>query len=100
MSTVFLVLFSFLNPALAVVFIWLLTDWVNKAFATTFWPLMGIFFLPTTTLVYMASMLEYGHLTGGYLILFVMAVFWDIFRKIVRTKDAIERFDYEYSKKR
>jgi hypothetical protein len=40
-------------PRLALLFVWLFTPLVNRAFHYTFlWPLLGIIFLPFTTLMY------------------------------------------------
>ena len=40
-------------PRLALLFLWLFTPLVNRAFHFTFiWPLLGLIFLPFTTLMY------------------------------------------------
>ncbi|HKF36190.1 MAG TPA: hypothetical protein VKB35_04760 [Ktedonobacteraceae bacterium] len=40
-------------PRLALLFVWLFTPLVNRAFHFTFiWPLLGLIFLPFTTLMY------------------------------------------------
>lgn len=39
-------------PRLAVLFVWLFTPLVNRAFTIVIWPLLGIIFLPFTTLMY------------------------------------------------
>ena len=39
-------------PRLAVLFIWLFTPLVNRAFTMVIWPILGIIFLPFTTLTY------------------------------------------------
>ncbi len=50
-------------PRLALLFVWLFTPLVNRAFHFTFiWPLLGIIFLPFTTLMYV---LVYNPLVGG-----------------------------------
>jgi hypothetical protein len=49
-------------PRLALLFVWLFTPLVNRAFHNTFiWPLLGIIFLPFTTLIYV---LVYNPLVG------------------------------------
>ncbi len=49
-------------PRLALLFVWLFTPLVNRAFHFTFiWPLLGIIFLPFTTLMYV---LVYNPLVG------------------------------------
>jgi hypothetical protein len=39
-------------PRLALIIMWIFTDYVSRAFTTWVWPLLGVFFLPFTTLVY------------------------------------------------
>jgi hypothetical protein len=39
-------------PRLAVLFVWLFTPLVNRAFTMVIWPILGIIFLPFTTLMY------------------------------------------------
>ncbi len=72
------VLFALLLPRAAMVFIWLLTDWFARAYDTALGPVLGFIFLPYTTLAYMAAMLNAGALTGGWLILLIVAVLVDL----------------------
>ena len=66
-------------PRVALVLIWLLTDWTRTAFATTLWPLLGFLFLPYTTLCYMwASNATRHHINGGWVFLVVLGVFLDM----------------------
>ena len=61
------------------VFVWLLTDWFGRAFDGTVWPLLGFLLMPYTTLAYMAAMLKGdGSLSGGWLLLVVVAVVVDV----------------------
>jgi hypothetical protein len=39
-------------PRLALVLMWLFTPWVNRAFETFVVPLLGLIFLPLTTVIY------------------------------------------------
>ena len=48
-------------PRLAVLFVWLFTPLVNRAFTMVIWPILGIIFLPFTTLMYV---LVYNPLVG------------------------------------
>ena len=59
-------------------FIWLLTDWFTRAFETTLWPVLGFLFMPYTTLAYMAAMLNAGSVSGGWLVLVIVAVLVDV----------------------
>jgi hypothetical protein len=65
-------------PRVLLFFIWLLTDWFTLAFEARTWPVLGFLFMPYTTLAYMAAMLNNDHaLSGGWLVLFVIAVVVD-----------------------
>lgn len=46
-------------PRLALILVWLTTDYLDRAYATIIWPLLGFFILPTTTLAYAFAM-NYG----------------------------------------
>jgi hypothetical protein len=66
-------------PRLVMVFILLLTNWFNLAFQTVLWPLLGFFFMPYTTLAYMGAMINNHHeVTGVWLVLLIVAVFFDL----------------------
>jgi len=45
-------LIAVFSPRLAIVLLWLFTNYVDRAFAGWFLPLLGLFFLPWTTLFY------------------------------------------------
>jgi hypothetical protein len=51
MGCLFLLLMM-LSPRLGIIFLWAFTDYVSRAFDTWFWPLLGLVFLPWTTLMY------------------------------------------------
>jgi hypothetical protein len=46
------VLIAALSPRLAVLLMWIFTPWVDRAFGPVIWPILGILFLPLTTLLY------------------------------------------------
>lgn len=70
---------SLFMPRGVLFFIWLLTDWLSKAYETSIWPFLGFLLMPYTTLAYMAAMLNNNHsLSGGWLFLFVIAVLVDL----------------------
>ena len=72
------VLLALLTPRLVMFFIWLLTTWFQQAYATTIWPLLGFFFMPYTTLAYMAAMLNAHGVSGGWLVLLIVAIIVDL----------------------
>ncbi len=45
-------LIAVLSPRFALLLLWLFSPWVDKAFAGFFLPLLGLVFLPWTTLMY------------------------------------------------
>ena len=60
-------------PRLALLFVWIFTNLVNRAFHNTFiWPLLGIIFLPFTTLFYVFAYMPALGLTGwGWLFVII-----------------------------
>lgn len=74
-----LVLIALLVPRVVLFFMWLLTDWFVLAYETILWPLLGFFLMPYATLAYLMAMLHNGYrLSGGWLIIFVLAVLVDL----------------------
>ncbi len=71
-------LLALLAPRLVMFFIWLLTGWFGHAYGSIIWPLLGFFFMPYTTLAYMGAMLNAHGLTGGWLLLLIVAVVVDL----------------------
>jgi hypothetical protein len=62
MGCLFLLLMM-LSPRLGVVFLWVFTDYVQRSFATWVWPLLGLVFLPWTTLMYILVAAPVGGIT-------------------------------------
>lgn len=74
-----IVLLAAMVPRVTMFFIWALTDWFSQAYRTVVWPLLGFFFMPYTTLAYMVAMLRNNNqLTGGWIVLLVVAVIVDL----------------------
>ena len=48
------VLFALFTPRFLMILLWLFTGWFKGIFNTALWPVLGFFFLPTTTLWYTA----------------------------------------------
>ena len=73
------VLIALLVPRVVMFFIWLLTDWFARAYQTQLWPVLGFLFMPYTTLAYLAAMLNHpGAVSGGWLVLVVVAALVDL----------------------
>jgi hypothetical protein len=45
-------IFGLTAPRLVIVVLWIFTNYLDRAFETFIWPLLGFFFLPTTTIAY------------------------------------------------
>jgi hypothetical protein len=65
-------------PRLALVLVWLFGDVLQKAYETVLWPLLGFVFMPLTTLAYAWSVYQAGAVQGGYLVLVIVAVLFDL----------------------
>ncbi len=72
----FLVLVA-LSPRLALLFLWLFTEYVDRAFDNALVPFIGLLFLPMTTIVYVAVWDPTG-LTGGEWFWVLMGLLIDI----------------------
>ena len=68
-----------LSPRLAVVLMWIFTPWVDRAFGPIIWPILGVIFLPLTTLAYVIFWNTGGRgVTGWEWIFVILAVFADL----------------------
>jgi len=45
-------LVALISPRLGIILLWAFTDYVSRSFDTWIWPLLGLIFLPWTTLLY------------------------------------------------
>lgn len=67
-----------LFPRVVMLVLLIATDWFSRAFETWYWPLLGFLLMPYTTLAYMLAMVFGGGVTGGYVVLVVVAVLLDL----------------------
>jgi multisubunit Na+/H+ antiporter MnhG subunit len=75
----FVALIGFFFPRLAMLGLWLFTDYMSRAFQTALWPLLGFIFLPFTTLAYAFGVNSNGgSISGIYLVLVVFGVLLDL----------------------
>jgi hypothetical protein len=66
-------------PRVFLFFAFLMTDWLQRAYETTIWPLLGFLILPYTTIAYMAAMIRnHGSVDGIWLVFVVIAVIVDL----------------------
>jgi hypothetical protein len=66
------VLIALLSPRLAVALMWIFTPWVDRAFGPVIWPILGIIFLPLTTLLYVILWNTGGRGVTGWEWIFVI----------------------------
>jgi hypothetical protein len=78
MGCLFLVIAA-LSPRLAVLLMWIFTPWVDRAFGPLIWPILGIVFLPLTTLLYVILWNTGGRgVTGWEWFFVILAVLGDL----------------------
>lgn len=65
-------------PRIALIIVWLASDYLEAAYQTVLWPVLGFIFLPLTTLAYAWAMNENGSVSGLYLVAVVAAVLFDL----------------------
>ena len=52
-------------PRFVLALLWLFTDYLDRAFASGWWPLLGFFLLPTTTIAYAIARNSFTAPSGG-----------------------------------
>jgi hypothetical protein len=52
-----------ISPRLGIIFLWAFTNFVQRSFDTWIWPLLGLIFLPWTTLLYILVAAPAGGIT-------------------------------------
>ena len=73
------VLVALLSSRLALALVWIFTPWVDRAFSAVIWPILGIIFLPWTTLLYVILWNTGGRgVTGWEWIFVILAVLVDV----------------------
>jgi hypothetical protein len=65
-------------PRVALVVLWLLTNYLQRAYHGLLIPLIGFFFLPITTLAYAWMVNNHQAMQGGNLIILIIAVVIDL----------------------
>lgn len=65
-------------PRVVIVLLWLFSDYLERAFDSFLWPLLGFFFLPTTTLAWAWAQNTRGAIGGVHAIIVVVAVLLDL----------------------
>lgn len=67
-------------PRLAIVLVFLFSDYLEEAYTTLIWPLLGFIFMPLTTLAYALAwhMQPTGSVSGLGLAIVIVAVLFDL----------------------
>ncbi|MGZ4108194.1 MAG: hypothetical protein ACXVQU_04315 [Actinomycetota bacterium] len=72
------VVLALLTPRLVMVLMWLFSDYLSHAYGTWVWPLLGFFFLPTTTIAFAIAQNEFGGFRGWGAVITVLGVLFDV----------------------
>jgi hypothetical protein len=70
------VLIALFSSRLALALTWIFTPWVDRAFGSVIWPILGIIFLPWTTLLYVILWNTGGRGVTGWEWIFVILGFF------------------------
>jgi hypothetical protein len=73
-----LALLAVISPRLALVLVWIFTNLVDRAFEGFLLPLLGLIFLPLTTLVYVLAYRPVTGVSGWGWFFVVLAVLFDL----------------------
>ena len=69
---------GFIGPRVALVLWWIVDDRVDLAFESWVWPLLGLIFLPWTTLAYLIVWSPVGGVEGGEWIIVALGFVADV----------------------
>jgi hypothetical protein len=72
-----MVLFALVTPRFVMVLLWVFTDYLDRAFGSFLWPLLGFFFLPTTTMAYAVAQNQFHGAKGWGLAVLILGVMVD-----------------------
>jgi hypothetical protein len=69
---------ALLTPRFVMLILWIFTDYLSTAYGGFLWPLLGFFFLPTTTIAYAIALNEFGGVRGGGILILILGVALDL----------------------
>jgi len=72
------ILLSLVSPRLFIAVLFVFTNYLNRAYGSFIWPLLGFFFMPWTVLAYAWAQNAHGSVSGIYLVAVVAAVLVDL----------------------
>jgi hypothetical protein len=73
-----LALLALVGPRIVLALLWIFTNYLNRAFDTFLWPLLGFFFLPWTTIAFAIAQNELGGMTTLGLLTLAVGFLLDI----------------------
>jgi len=73
-----LTLIALAAPRIALFLVWATSDYLGRAYETVWAPLLGFFFLPTTTLAYAWAINTRGEVRGFAVVVVVLAALIDL----------------------
>jgi hypothetical protein len=73
-----LALLAAISPRLALILVWIFTNLVDRAFEGFLLPLLGLIFLPLTTLVYVLAYRPVTGVSGWGWFFVILAVLFDL----------------------
>jgi uncharacterized oligopeptide transporter (OPT) family protein len=73
-----IVLFALLTPRIVLVLVWLFSHFLDRAYHTWLWPVLGFFFMPLTTLAYAWAINSNGSVSGIYFVGVLLAALVDL----------------------
>jgi hypothetical protein len=75
-------LFTLITPRFVIVILWLFTDYLAVAYGAWFWPTVGFFVMPTTTIAYAVARNDLsndgGAIQAAGVVVIVLGVLLDI----------------------
>jgi hypothetical protein len=72
------VLIALIFPRLALVLVWLFSNFLGRAYHTILWPLLGFIFMPLTTLAYAWAINSNGSVSGIFFFIVLVAALIDL----------------------
>jgi hypothetical protein len=72
------VLIALVFPRLALMLVWLFSNFLGRAYQSVLWPLLGFIFMPLTTLAYAWAINSYGSVSGFAFVVVVLAALIDL----------------------
>ena len=69
---------ALITPRFVMVLMWLFSDYLSHAYGAWVWPLLGFFFLPTTTIAFAIAQNEFGGFRGWGAVVTILGVLFDV----------------------